>query len=87
MRRSSTARSIGGRSDFEAIENGDEDEGRRRRLSRAVSVYSNDPDRIQERAEADEHLRYYISEQLERVKHERLTDGAENGDEIEANAV
>lgn len=85
MRRSSTGRSIGNRSDFESMEmNGDEDEIRSRRSSRAGSYF--DPDRIREKVEADEHLHHYISEQLERVKAERSVDGYEDGDEIEAHA-
>lgn len=92
IRRSSTSRSIGARSDFGSVDmNGDADEDGddvpTRRVSRANSVFSNDPDRIREKTEADAHLHLYISEQLERVKHERGVDGLGQGDEIEAQAV
>lgn len=59
MRRSSTARSIGARSDFDASVNGDEFESR--------SVMPDDPEREAERKEADAHLHQYISDQLQRV--------------------
>ena len=98
LRRSSTARSIGARSDFESgIHDLDGDEptsaggagGGGRRLSRRGSggwgsFVLDDPERVRERAEADNHLHKYISEQLERVH------GAQNevgpGDEFEAKA-
>lgn len=92
IRRSSTSRSIGARSDFESVDtNGDYDDEdhdgiRTRRLSRAASVYSNDPDRLRAKDEADAHLHHYISEQLERVRNERGVDGLEQTDEIEAHA-
>ncbi|KAF2965421.1 hypothetical protein GQX73_g8150 [Xylaria multiplex] len=59
MRRSSTARSIGVRSDFGASANGEELETR--------SVLPDDHERQAQRKEADAHLHHYISEQLQRV--------------------
>lgn len=69
MRRSSTARSIGARSDFDAAF-GDDD---------ARSVYGgaeNDPERQAEVREANVHLHRYVTDQLERVR----TDQERNGD-------
>lgn len=71
MRRSSTARSIGARSDYDTSVNGDEDDA----ASLTNSVGNLDPERDSERREADAHLHHYISEQLERVK----TDMEESG--------
>ncbi|EHK46282.1 hypothetical protein TRIATDRAFT_317291 [Trichoderma atroviride IMI 206040] len=80
LRRSSTARSIGARSDFESSINGDDD-------ARSVtnSVYHDDPERIKEKQEADSHMHRYISDQLRRY------NGAGNeedsgGDEYETRA-
>lgn len=90
MRRSSTNRSISARSDFDAADvNGDEeedeDEVRPRGPSRSASIY--DPERIREKAAADEHLQHYISDQVEKVKTDRsAADGFQPGDEIEATA-
>ncbi|KAM0474855.1 hypothetical protein ACHAPX_007376 [Trichoderma viride] len=80
LRRSSTARSITARSDFESSVNGDDD-------ARSVtnSVYHDDPERIKEKQEADSHMHRYISDQLHRY------NGASNeedsgGDEYETRA-
>ncbi|KAI0402125.1 Six-hairpin glycosidase [Xylaria palmicola] len=59
MRRSSTARSIDARSDFDASVNGENIEAR--------SVMPDDPEREAQRKEADAHLHQYISDQLQRV--------------------
>jgi len=77
FRRSSTARSMGARSDFDSV-NGDED-------IRSVgnSVEPEDPERARERREADEHTAAYVSEQLQRVRSNQSAD-YENGDEFEA---
>lgn len=70
MRRSSTARSISARSDFDASVNGDDFDTR--------SVAPDDPEREALRKEADSHLHQYISEQLQRVKdHDEFADGDE----------
>lgn len=62
MSRSSTARSIGARSDFggDTSANGDDLEAR-------SVVLPDDPDREAQRKEADAHLHRYISDQLQRV--------------------
>ncbi|KAI0860504.1 Six-hairpin glycosidase [Xylaria cubensis] len=60
MRRSSTARSIGARSDYgDTSVNGEEFEAR--------SVLPDDPEREAQRKEADAHLHQYISGELQRV--------------------
>jgi hypothetical protein len=74
MRRSSTTRSIGARSDFDVSVNGDED---------VRSVQTEDEDRVRERQEADAHTANYVSEQLSRVRSHQSAD-FENGDEFEA---
>merc|ERR1712230_195789 len=74
MRRSSTARSIAARSDF------DLDDAR----SIGNSVEAENPERERERREADFHTANYVSEQLERVRSHQSADFEENGDEYEA---
>lgn len=79
MRRSSTARSMGARSDFDSSVNGDHDHDDARSIGNSVEHES--PDRIRARNEADAHIANYVSEQLERVRsHESFT----NDDEFEA---
>lgn len=86
IRRSSTARSIGARSDFDNSEaNGYDDDGYHSTGGGSV-ILSDDPTRLREKAEADEHMRNYITEQLERVKSEQIANGHEEGDEFEAHA-
>ena len=68
IRRSSTARSIGARSDFDTAEDEDEDS-----RSVANSEFPDGPARAREKAVADSHLHHYISDQLERYK-------SQNGD-------
>ena len=102
LRRSSTARSLGARSDFDSNDlNGFDDEAdgdfparRGSSLSLAMSsvhgdrssVMLGDPARLQERREADAHMHNYVAEQLERVRTERGTNGYSGGDEFEAQA-
>lgn len=75
MRRSSTARSISARSDFDFSVNGDhEDEN---------SVGPDTVERERERQEADAHTANYVSEQLSRVRSRQSVD-FERGDEFEA---
>lgn len=74
VRRSSTARSIGARSDFDA------DEAR----SVGNSVEAEDPERERERREADLHEAEYVSEQLQRVRSHQSVDFEVGGDEFEA---
>lgn len=76
IRRSSTARSIGVRSDFESA-NGDDDD-----RSIGNSVMPESPERQRERQEANIHMANYVSEQLERVKSHESFDN--NRDEFEA---
>jgi hypothetical protein len=78
IRRSSTARSMGARSDFDASVNGDDDA-----RSTGNSVENEDPERERERREADVHTASYVSEQLQRVRSNQSAD-YENGDEFEA---
>lgn len=61
VRRSSTARSIGARSDFDTPINGFDDDAH-------STSNSEDPHRAREKAEADSHLHRYISDQLNRYK-------------------
>ena len=75
MRRSSTARSISARSDFDASVNGEEFDLR--------SVVPDDPEREALRKEADAHLHQYISEQLQRVKDHDDFEGLADRDEYE----
>lgn len=82
IRRSSTARSIGARSDFDASEpNGYDDDH-----DGGSVTHDDNPDRQREKAEAEEHMHNYITRQLERVKNEQVVDGYERGDEFEAQA-
>lgn len=77
MRRSSTARSIGARSDFDTSVNGEELEAR--------SVLPDDPERQAQREEANAHLHQYISGQLQRVIDDD-EDGDVDREEYEAHA-
>jgi len=77
MRRSSTARSIGARSDFDTSMNGDAP------VSVGPSVETENAERERERQEADLHTANYVSEQLERVRSNASAD-FETGDEFEA---
>ncbi|CAK7564229.1 MAG: hypothetical protein SEPTF4163_002116 [Sporothrix epigloea] len=67
-----------------------DDESRRMRLSRRASrsgsMFFNNPDRMRERAEADQHLHHYISDQLQRYKSSQSLNSYEHGDEFEAQA-
>ncbi len=58
----------------------------RRRASRSGSMFFNDPARVRERAEADEHLHRYIADQLQRFKSSESLATYERGDEFEAQA-
>lgn len=68
IRRSSTSRSVGARSDFDAPNGLDEDDARLTTRSTTHSALLEDPARARERAEADSHLHRYISDQLNRYK-------------------
>lgn len=126
IRRSSTARSLGARSDFffgtdgesetndgelghdynengqngqngqnsqngqngDDAANGDDDPRMRmsRRASRSGSMFFHNPERVRERAEADQHLHKYIADQLQRYKSSQSLNNYEQGDEFEAQA-
>ena len=82
FRRSSTARSIGARSDFDVGEaNGYDDDH-----DGGSVTHEDNPERQREKAEAAEHMHEYIAQQLERVKNEQIADGYGKGDEFEAQA-
>lgn len=79
IRRSSTARSIGLRSDFDTDVNGTE-----ANASLGNSFHADDPERERERHEADEHMHQYISDQLARYKDDKGADTFFRQDEYEA---
>lgn len=79
IRRSSTARSIGARSDFDTDE---EDDAR----STANSVFPTDPEREKEKSEADEHMHHYITDQLNRINGDDKNGIYDHEDEFEAQA-
>lgn len=78
MRRSSTSRSMGQRSDFESSINGDDDAA-----SIGNSVETETEDSRRERQEADVHTAHYVSEQLQMVRSNESAH-TERGDEFEA---
>ena len=82
MRRSSTARSIGARSDFDVD---DEQEDARSFVDEPES-YEQKAEREAELKEANTHMHQYISDQLERVKSKQDREGMVAGDEFEAHA-
>lgn len=82
LRRSSTSRSIGMRSDYEVEANGEHGDARRGSIS--SSALFNDPARAREQAEADAHMHNYITEQLERVRSEQSVGSYQGGEEFEA---
>jgi hypothetical protein len=69
IRRSSTTRSIGYRSDY-ASTNGDDDDDDEvnNPIKRSNSIGVLDEEALKERAKVDQHVAHYISDQLERVK-------------------
>ncbi|KAL1884367.1 hypothetical protein VTK73DRAFT_61 [Phialemonium thermophilum] len=104
MRRSSTGRSISARSDFDTNHSaadtlsadgdyyGDDDDNRSySRRGSVAYLAANDPERLRERQQADEHMHAYITEQLERVRGRIEANGNgngeyEDGEEFEAHA-
>jgi len=66
LRRSSTSRSIGFRSDYAASHNEDEDDSTP--LNRSNSIGYLDADDLKQKAEMDDKVARYVSDQLERVK-------------------
>lgn len=78
LRRSSTARSIGHRSDWETSTNGDEDFSP---INRSNSIGYLNAEDIEEKAAMDKHVAHYVSDQLQRIK---LNDDANvDGGELE----
>lgn len=77
LRRSSTARSIGARSDFDA----DHDDDAR---STTASIFPDDPERAKEKEEANDHMTRYVSDQLERYKSGQHSSHLANAEEFEA---
>ncbi len=89
IRRSSTARSIGARSDFEASVNGgdeygddDDDDAR----SDGTAGAANGRPKDKEKSEADEHMHRYVSDQLNRYKDDIRSDRFGRADEFEPHA-
>ncbi|RDL40291.1 Uncharacterized protein BP5553_00270 [Venustampulla echinocandica] len=78
IRRSSTSRSLGQRSDFESSINGDDEAA-----SVGNSVETETEDRRRERQEADIHTAHYVSEQLQLVRSHESAD-FNRADEFEA---
>lgn len=78
LRRSSTTRSMGARSDYDTSVNGDDET---RSIGNSVGVEN--PEMERERREADAHTANYVSEQLQRVRSNN-SDYDANGDEFEA---
>lgn len=83
IRRSSTARSIGARSDFDEDADGYDDDGH---SANGSVILSDDPAAIKAKEEADLHMHNYVAQQLKRVKTQQVVDGYEQGDEFEAQA-
>lgn len=81
MRRSSIARSIGSRSDFDTNGLVSEDSTRRPSMSGLGVQMANDPAMLRERAEADQAMRHYIDQKLTKVKQDRDLEDQE--DELE----
>lgn len=81
VRRSSTARSIGARSDFDASTNGVDDDD-------TTSVFQDheDDEKSREKEEADQHMHRYVSDQLSRYKDGQKSERFEHDDEIEPKA-
>jgi hypothetical protein len=68
IRRSSTTRSIGYRSDYASTNGDDDDEEDNNPIKRINSIGVLDEEALRERAKVDKHVAHYISDQLERVR-------------------
>lgn len=68
LRRSSTSRSIGFRSDWESGNDEDDEEGGMSPIKRKNSVGYLDEEAIKQKQAMEERLNHYVSGQLERVK-------------------
>ncbi len=85
LRRSSTTRSIGFRSDWETSTNGDDEEGTSPARRRS-SIGAQDPEAMRQKLVEEERLHDYVNSQLHRIKtgmasaepdeFETMTDGA-----------
>ncbi|KAF2839510.1 glycoside hydrolase family 63 protein-like protein [Patellaria atrata CBS 101060] len=87
LRRSSTNRSIGFRTDWEEPTNGDHADGedpRRTPMIRINSVGYLDAEGLKEKEEADEKIAHYVSDQLERMSANGDESASAVGDELEA---
>jgi hypothetical protein len=84
LRRSSTARSIGRRSDFGTNGVPSESSTRRPSMSGLGLEMGGDPDLVREKDQADEATRHYVEQQLNKVKQDR--DLEEQQDELETHA-
>lgn len=87
IRRSSTARSIGARSDFGGFDDDARSDGlsvSEDAVAAAAGVGAGNGS--SERTEADAHMHAYISDQLNRYKDEMLTDRFSHADEFETTA-
>ena len=82
LRRSSTSRSIGFRTDWETSTNGEEAEPERASFNRTNSIGYLNADALRRKQEMDEHVANYVSDQLTRIKSGE-SDGVD-GDEFEA---
>jgi hypothetical protein len=80
IRRSSTGRSIGARSDYDGSVNGNDDDAR----STTTSIFPEGPERAKEKEEADNHMHQYVSDQLERFRSGQSAGLAADADEFEA---
>lgn len=86
VRRSSTARSIGARSDFDASQNGVDDDDEDDVRSDGASIFHEDEDKRREKSEANQHMHRYVSDQLNRFKVGKMAERFEQGDEFEPKA-
>jgi hypothetical protein len=68
IRRSSTTRSIGYRSDYASTNGDDDDDEVNDPIKRINSIGFLNEEALKEKAKVDKHVAHYISDQLERVK-------------------
>lgn len=81
LRRSSTTRSIGFRSDWDTSTHGDPDEAFSL-INRTNSVGYLDEESLKQKTEVDKHVAHYVNDQLERMKSNN--SASVNHDEFEA---
>lgn len=68
LRRSSTSRSIGFRSDWETSTNGDDVEADKSSLNRTNSIGYLDEEGLRQKQAMNQHVANYVSDQLNRIK-------------------